>query len=167
MTVEISNAVRDRILSQFAGLRKALIDASSIIYMERAGFFASLAAAITLVSPEEVLAETGFETMTVHAITNSPQAVSNDDKLVFCALTQKLPVISEDRKVLMRLDQEKVPYFNALMMLNYLLFRGDISCERHSDFYERLRGCSWYSESVLAFSKGVYRSIINHFPFDA
>jgi N-acetylglutamate synthase-like GNAT family acetyltransferase len=115
-----------------------------------------------LVSPKEILSETGLETIAVHAMACTSKTVSNDEKLIDCALVLNLPVISEDRKILLRLDRKKVPYFNALMMLNYLLYNGDISFESHSVFFKNLRSVSRYSDSVLAFSKEIYRHIVNH-----
>ena len=161
VTMEFADAVQNGVLSQFSDLSKALIDASSMIYMEKAGFLAEVAAAITLAAPKEILDETGFETIAVHAIAMNPKAVSNDEKLIGCALALNLPVISDDRKVLLQLARGKIPFFNALMMLNYLLFKGDISFESHSAFFQRLRGFSRYSDQVLAFSKDVYWHIVN------
>ena len=155
------NVVVNRVLYQFRALGKALIDASSIIYMDKAGFLVNVAKAIELYSPEEILAETGLRGLLVHPIHLADKSLPNDQKLIACALMQQLPVISEDQKILLRLEREKTPYFNALMMLNYLLFKKDISSDQHRMFFQSLIRCSWYSRQVLAFSNKVYDCIVN------
>jgi hypothetical protein len=152
--------VKGRILFQFCNLRKALIDASSIIYMDEGGFLAKVARAVELHAPEEILEETGLKAVPVGPIPATGEKIANDQKLIDRAISKQLPVISEDRKILQALDREKIPYLNALMMLNFLLFKGDISFEQHGAFFQRLTGCSWYSDRVLAFSKKVYGCIV-------
>ncbi len=53
------------VLRQFRGLRKALVDTSSIIYMQKAGFFREVAHAVELYAPPEIVAETGFADLPV------------------------------------------------------------------------------------------------------
>ena len=158
--MEVSAEMQERIFFQFSELCQALVDASSIIYMQKAGFLPDVAATIKLYSPEDVLAETRIQAVAVHPIPWNQEAASNDQKLIACAMSLRLPVIAEDRKVLLRLDKEKISYFNALMILNFLLFKGRIATEEHTLFFRRLKNCSWYSNSVLEHAKAVYLCII-------
>jgi hypothetical protein len=162
--MEVSAEMKKQILYQFSTLRQAVVDASSIIYMHKAGFLSEVAAVIRLYSPEDVLKETKLQSLAVHPIKWNQGAASNDQKLMSCAMFLGLPVIADDRKILLRLDREKISYFNALMMLHFLLFRGRIATERHRLFFQKLKDCAWYSSSVLTFAKAVYFCVLeaNH-----
>ncbi|MDY7032426.1 MAG: hypothetical protein SVY10_11050 [Thermodesulfobacteriota bacterium] len=150
----------DDVLSQFKSLRKALVDASSIIYMHKAGFFSELVMEVKLYSPQEVLDETGYESLQVIPIPCIGHAESNDQKLILCALERRLPVISDDKKILLHMKKEKIPYFNALMMLNYLVFKKRVDAESYGIYFKRLTSFAWYSPQVLEFEKNIYNTII-------
>ena len=147
-------------LSQFQRLRKALVDASSIIYMHKAGFLRELETEVKLYSPQEVLDETGYDGLKVFPIPFIGHGKANDQKLILCALEQRLPVISEDKKILLHMKKEKIPYFNALMMLNYLVFKKRVDVESYGIYFKRLTSFAWYSPQVLEFEKNVYNTII-------
>jgi hypothetical protein len=49
-----------------------------------------------------------------------------------CALARRLPAISEDKKVLLFMEREGIPYYNALMMLHFLLFTKAINAQTHA-----------------------------------
>jgi len=149
-----------RVFQPFLELNRALIDASTIIYMYRAGYFDKVARAVDLYSLPEILAETGHGDLHVKPIDWVATSGANDRKLVSCALGLRWPVISEDKKILLRLERVGIPYFNALMMLHFLLFRKSITLKDHSMHLRRLKQCAWYSRHVLEFGKNIYNAIL-------
>jgi len=154
------NLATDRVFSQFRSLRKAFIDASSIIYMHGAGFLEEVAMAVKLYSPQEIIDETGYDGLPVCPVTCPMETPYNDQKLIACAFAQGAPVISEDKRILSYMDKEGVPYFNALMMLHFLLFREVVTVERHLMYFRDLKRYAWYSHSVLEFAEKVYHAIV-------
>ena len=151
----------DQVLSQLGSLRRAFVDASSIIYMHKAGFLEEVAGAVTLYSPREIIAETGYTGLTLCPVTCPLEVPSNDERLIVCALAHGMPVISEDKKVLSYMDKEGVPYFNALMMRHLLLLRKVLTVERHHSYLQVLKRFAWYSKGVLEFAEAVYHAILS------
>jgi hypothetical protein len=150
----------DGVFSQFRTLRKAFVDASSIIYMHRAGFLEEVSMAVKLYAPQEIIEETDYDGLPVCPVTCPMETPCNDQKLIACALAQGTPVISEDKRILSHMDKEGVPYFNALMMLHFLLFREVVTTERHFMYFHELKRYAWYSDSVLEFAEKVYHAIV-------
>jgi hypothetical protein len=148
-----------KVFLQFQILKSAVIDASSIIYMRKAGFLNDLAAEIRLLSPTPVINETGYLDLPIKPIERVNSAQSNDQLLVAYSLSHQIPVISEDKKILMRIKRAHRPYFNSLMMLNFLLFRKKISAGNHRVYFRRLIDFAWYSPAVLAYSKTIFMAM--------
>lgn len=83
-----------------------------------------------------------------------------DDRLLYAALRARLPLISEDRELLLRFGESGLPYFNALMMLEYLLLRGRLSSRDYPQAARRLRRASRYNAEVLAFAHDVHLEVL-------
>ena len=147
------------VLAQFKQLSKALIDASSIIYAHKAGFLNLLQANIELVATPEVIAEAGAEAADIEVLHCDTKSGSVDEKLVYCALKNNLPVISEDKEILSQLKRTNLPYFNVLMMLNYLVYLDAIDRDQYLQFYTSLQSFAWYSPKIWAHGKSVHRAI--------
>lgn len=147
------------VLSRFRTLGRALIDASSIIYMHKVDFLAALADTLSLYSPREIVAETGFHDLNIRPVACTSKRLSNDQKLITAALKLRWPVISEDRKVLLRTERANLPYFNSLMMLNFLLYRKRINPKSHAMYFDRLKQYARYSPHVWEFGKNIYNAI--------
>ena len=152
-----------KVFSEFDALEAAAIDASSIIYMLKAGYLDDLAAEIRLFSPGPVISETGYDDLPVKPVAGindaASDATSNDRLLVAYSLAHQIALISEDKKILMEIKRARRPYFNSLMMLNFLLFRNRISAGEHRVYFRRLANFAWYSPAVLAFSKSIFTAI--------
>ncbi len=157
--MELTDHTRHEVLSQFRRLSRALIDASSIIYMHKAGFFRELSRAVNLYSPPEIVAETGLSGLNIRPIAWTSNSLSNDQKLIAIALKLKRPVISEDKSILLQMHRARLPYFNTLMMLDFLVFRRRIDLNSHAVYFERLKGFAWYSTDVWEFGKNIYNAI--------
>jgi hypothetical protein len=143
----------------FDHLDSALIDASSIIYADRAGFLGLLASAITLYSIEEILAEAGTVTERIKPLAHHITSSSNDLKLISCALERCLPVISEDKKILMAMKRANRPFFNSLMMLSFLLYRRHIDIQEYDRYRRALEKFARYSADVWKYGSKIQLAI--------
>ena len=153
--------MKHQVLSQFQTLSRALIDASSIIYMHKAGFLTILADTVSLYSPREIVAETGFNDLNIRPVASTSKPLSNDQKLITAALKLRWPVISEDGNILLHMRRAELPYFNTLMMLNFLLYRKRIDPKSHAMYFERLKQYARYSPYVWEFSKNICNAIVD------
>ena len=150
------------LLSQFSALHEACIDASSLIYTQKSGFLAELQHALTLYTVPTVLAETGIAMDSICLIDTIEGTLSSDDQLIQCALTRQLPVISEDKHILLTIQRAGVPYYNALMMLNWLFFKGIVGQAHYDDSIRLLRTFARYSEQVWQYGATVHEFIQKH-----
>ena len=151
-------------LGQFEGLREALIDASSIIYCSKAGFFDKLQASLRLYTLPEMLDEARIkrEWLRIQLVHCAQDNLSNDHKLITCALNSRLPVISEDKQILMSIKRAGLPYYNALMMLDWLLFKEDISHKQYLSHLSELHHIARYSQFVWEYGQYVYFLILQY-----
>ena len=147
------------ILGQFNQLDKALIDASSIIYANKAHFLKRLASAVTLFSIHEILSEAGSISDNIKPLSHNGKTLSNDQKLVACALRFDLPVISEDKKILMAMKSARKPFFNSLMMLNFLLYRQMIDNRQYAQYHLALRQFARYSDEIWQYGARIHASV--------
>lgn len=143
-------------IDRFDRLSEAAIDASSLIYCKKAGFLEVLAGRVNLFTLENILAETGFEVPGLVFFPAPPGQSTNDESLFRFALEKKLPLISEDKKLLSGAKKRGHLYYNSLMMLFYLLYKRNISFSDYHFFKEKLTGIAYYSKWVLAYEAGLY-----------
>ena len=147
------------ILTEFKALKKGLIDASSIIYAHKIGVLDLLQANLELVTTPDVVAEAGKDAEGIQLIHCNAAAGSVDERLIYCALRNSLPVISEDKKILSKLKQTHLPGFNMLMMLNYLSYIDAIDGDQYSHYDALLQKIAWYSPKIWYYGSSV-RNII-------
>ena len=147
------------VIAQIKHLTKALIDTSSIIYAHKAGFLNVLQANLGLFTTADVIAEAGTEAQNIELIHCDSESGSVDERLFYCALQNNLPLISEDKKILAKLKQTNLPYFNVLMMLNFLVYIEAIDQDQYSRYYALLKKIAWYSPKIWAHGKSVHRAI--------
>lgn len=150
-----------KIFKQFFELNKALIDASSIIYLDKAGFLQQLSETISLITIQEIISETALPDHQIHIISSPVLHLSNYQKLLSLALEQKLPIISEDRKILKALENANMPFFNSLMMLLFLFYKKDFTIAEFLYFKNHLKSVARYSEKIWQFGDAVFLSIKN------
>jgi len=137
--------------------------------MKKAGFLALLGQTIELATVAEVVAETGFDDLPATvlpplSIQRTADAAEKlpavDELLIEQAVALRLPVITEDRKMMLRLDQKRIPFFNALMMLHLLLYRRKLDLPTHTDYLDRLFAVSRYSDRVRAYGEEVLQAVL-------
>jgi hypothetical protein len=159
--VKINDDAVLAVIDQFDDLTRAIIDASSVIYMDKAGYLELLYRAVDLHALPEILDEAGIEGTEITEVKSRYGALSNDRKLIACALDLDMPVISEDKKILNTLKDHGLPYFNALMMLNFLLYKDWIAAEGYPNFLDALSRIAWYSNGVWAFGERLNARILS------
>jgi hypothetical protein len=159
MTIEPVKA-SDKTLRAFEHLKKALIDTSSIIYSQKAGFFSILSRTIQLYSIPEVISETEQQVPGIVLLQHSGSpSLSTDRKLISCALENKLAMISEDKSILAAMQRAEAPYYNSLMMLNLLLFSHRIDDDSYRRYYSALENFARYSRAVWEFGRDIYTAV--------
>ena len=146
-------------LKSFNTLHEAFIDASSLIYMRKAGFLQQLQESLRLYSIPEVVDEAGMSAKDFRLENCRDKHLSNDRKLLCCALERGIPLISEDRKLLMQAKQVNLPHYNSLMMLNFLLLKQIINPEEYEACRLSLRRYARYSDTIWSYGETVYHRI--------
>ena len=153
-------ATRDRpeqVVSQFRELKKALIDASSMIYMTKAGYLNLVTDCLELHSPKKVIQETGYENLKIHELIVDDIFDSADQLLVFNAFRLGWPLITEDQGIIRQLETQKTPYFNALMILEFMYWKRVLSHRSYIGHHRKLLKHAWYSSEVLEFCDAVHQ----------
>jgi len=149
--------IPDDLLQRFAALDEACIDASSIIYMRKSGFFDRLCPALQLSTVPAVAEEVGREADGITLFRSADQTLTPDAQLVQCAYERQLAVISEDKQILLSAKRACLPYYNALMMLNWLLFKGLIQQSHYHRYHAALQTCARYSDAVWNYGEAVHQ----------
>ena len=153
------------IRKRFDDLTQAVIDASSMIYMIKAGFLGTLGHALRLVTIPPVLEETGWYGVEVEIVqggdddhttplsvdTKVPTSgISHNDRLLLeYARNVPLPLISDDRKLLEAAHRLGLVHYNSLMMLLFLKYRRRIDAVRYRELFDRLIALGRYSDDIL------------------
>ena len=145
---------------RFDHLKEALIDASSIIYIDRANFLPILTSTMTLLTIMEILSETGPVSHNIKPLNCRERISSTDLKLIACAQDRDLPIISEDKKILMAMKHANRPHYNSLMMLNFLLYRRCIDIQQYDRYRQALQKFARYSEDVWNYGAKIQSAII-------
>lgn len=148
-------------MSRLVNLRSAGIDASTIIYLLKAGFLGYLAAEVELRTVSAVMKETGWRGLPIRVDegVGTSDRLTPDDRLLAFALAHRLPLISEDRKLLQRAGAAGLTYYNALLMLDLLVLRGRFSEEEYHIYRDRLVRIGRYDADVLATEKTVAAAV--------
>lgn len=164
-----------RVRRELAALEAAAIDASSMIYMLKAGFFGYAAAEVRMYTVGPVAREVGWPELPVRIadlrrggeVPWTREAVEvaeafvgsgkhgNDELLLELAATRGIPVISEDHRVHERAADAGTHHYNALLLLALLRMRDRIPPEDYEEYFELLRTVGRYSDGVLTFARAV------------
>lgn len=164
-----------RVRRELEALEAAAVDASSMIYMLKAGFLGYAAAEVKFYTVGPVAREVGWPELPVRIadlrrggeIPWTPEAVEvaeafvgrgkhgNDELLLELAAGRDIPVLSEDHRVHERASEEGIRHYNALLLLALLRMRDRIPPPDYEEYFELLRAVGRYSAGVLAFARAV------------
>lgn len=150
----------DTIRSHFQSLHHALIDTSSIIYMNKAGYFDPLASCLELYAPAQVIKEVGLVDLNIRTIGEKEDSLPADQALVQAACRLNWPVVTEDRQIIRQLARFQLLYFNALMMLELIFFRGSVDETGYRKCLETLLRHAWYGSEIIRFGETVHQMLI-------
>ena len=144
------------ICSQFESLATAFIDTSSIIYLEKIEVLELLSSTIHLVTIEEIFKEAQKNYSYITLWNCNAFSTNTDRRLIESAVKNRLPLISEDKKILAAMSKHGIPYYNTLMMLIFLLYKNKISHTAFLHTYEKLRTFARYHETVWNYGRQIY-----------
>jgi len=142
-------------LQRLAAERCFLVDASTLIVLDKAGLLSVCMPELRCETIPEVVTEVGDELMTradidvrpAHPSAPTGRAFDTDSLLFYTAHAEGLAVVSEDKKLLRRCDAAGVSYYNAGMLLLLLRLRGISSFEPNTA-YRKLCAVARYGPEV-------------------
>ena len=143
----------------FPVLKEVVIDASSIIYMLKCGLLGKTAARIKLYCTPPVAGETGWPGLPLTLMLPEKPFSTNDESVVLLGEELNLPVISEDRKILLEAEKRGLRYFNTIMILNWLLLDSAVSEEEYLEYRAELVKVARYSNRVLEYAEEIHKKI--------
>jgi len=152
-------------LSQLDHLSQAMIDTSSLIYLQEIDLLSLTGQWIKLWTVPGVINEfgDGAKEYPVHLVDVENLAGSSadtDQLLCLAADKLRLPIISEDRQILMRARKLNLAYFNTLMVLNFLLYKNALNLLEYKIVMDKLRGTARYSDEIYEFGGRVLAEIL-------
>jgi hypothetical protein len=146
---------------RLSSLSSAIIDTSSLIYLSKINCLTLLAGSCKLFTIPDVVKEYGGLIGDIEIVNAPPYKMITDQKLVRICIANKLPVISEDKKLLLDAQKKNIPYYNTLMVLNFLLLKNKINREEYAVLLEKLKTVARYGKDVWRFGAEVNKVISN------
>jgi len=157
--------IPDRLPELFlSGITEISVDASSLIYMLKIGVLGYAAAEITFFANPCIIEEVGWPHLPVTECSLDREEMENDDTVIALADREKIPLMSEDLEILKKAGEKGIPFFNTLMILNYLLLKGRVSSEDYNVFLDRLIEISHYSSEVLLYGEAIRKLVQKRLP---
>jgi hypothetical protein len=145
-------------LSQFDTLSSAVIDSSSIIYLQKINVLSKVIGMLKLHTVENVISECDFEIPKI-IIIESTVGDTTDKQIVDSSKALALPVISDDFSILQKVSMNNLPHYNSLMILNFVLYKNDISTDEYIDYLFELKQIARYSSFVWKYGEDLFRII--------
>ena len=126
------------------------------------GILGYVSAEINLISTPQIIEEVGWPRLPVLSCSIDNADLTNDETVVELAEIRNIPVLSEDQEVLLNARSKGLNYYNALMILNYIVLKGRISPDDYPQYLERLKEISHYSSDVMEYGSRIYDLIIRN-----
>lgn len=144
-------------MKKFERLKMAAIDASSIIYLQKIGLLNTLADAVQLVTTPALLNETRFSNLPLHILSDGmDERMPADAQLIALALYKNSALISEDRKILHRAKRMGLNYYNSLMMVLFMFFKGFLSEQVVQGKIEQLKQFARYGQDIWEYGQQLF-----------
>jgi hypothetical protein len=150
------------VFHQFDHLERAVIDTSSLIYLKKINLLWKTVQTIGLITVSGVKDEFGSSDIFTHIeIIELNEIKTNTDRQIMqTAADLRLPVISEDKKILMAAANSGLPFFNTLMIMNFLIYKKEIDHQGYNTALQLLRKKAYYEGFIFDFGRAVYEKIM-------
>jgi hypothetical protein len=142
-----------------------VIDTSSLIYLSKIELLHTTALALHLMTVPKVVKAFGslsdfqpIKLIDLKKIDKKNEEL--DSYLVEIAKNLQLPIVSEDKKMLMQAKRSGLAFFNTLMIMNFLIFKKVINQTEYQAALVRLREEAYYDEAIFEYGKKIYEKVI-------
>ena len=145
----------ERIIKELITLRGGVADTCTLIYLEQTGMLSLVSDYFQLLIPADVVRE--FGRTPPGCVTGSESYAGDADQaVVLLAKEFHLPVLSEDRRLLMSCRDQGLKYYNTLMILLALLHQQKIHVNEYHRAYSSLQKVARYSPAVWLVGEQVF-----------
>lgn len=151
----ILNVDPEKILSELHVLRGGVADTSTVIYLERLHLLAQAGEFLQLLLPPDVVLELGWFPKGC-VISGELCAAGADKAVLSLAVEHHMPVLSEDRRLLMAGRRLGVKHYNTLMILLALLIQEKLCLEEYRRAHSSLREIARYNSAVWQVGEKVF-----------
>jgi hypothetical protein len=154
------------IIKYFDLLQQAIIDTSTLIYLDSIGLLECASRCIHLMTIPEVQKEFGDKPGFAHIeVVETGERIDNktdsaDELIVKAAIQMNLPVLSEDKGVLMNARKKGLKYYNTLMILNFLLYRGEVQPVGYDRYLKKLKRVAHYGKGIYEVGRILHEDIL-------
>jgi hypothetical protein len=145
----------EQILDELKKFQGGVADTSTLIYLDRINLLPWVSKFFQLLITPDVVRE--FGRPPAECILCGETCVGGADQAVLQLATElRLPVLSEDRQLLMSSRGLGLKYYNTLMILLALLLQQRISLTKYERAYTSLRETARYSPAVWQVGEQVF-----------
>lgn len=145
----------EQITGELERFQGGVADTCTLIYLERSNLLVTAGRSFRLLVPPDVVQEFGrpLPGCVTCAGTSTGDA---DGSVMQLALEFHVPVLSEDRQLLMSSSRLGLKYYNTLMILLALLLQQKISLAEYQRAYSSLHEIARYSPAVRQVGERVF-----------
>ena len=164
MSMERTDSVQDDPLEQplFVGNKEsvtALVDTSTLIYLDRIGLLDRALAVFSLSTIPQVILEFGHHPAGL-ALYEPVDGDDTDRALVQAAARVGAVILSEDRQLLKAARRRGLLYYNTLMLVTALFSRQELSRAHCEELLAELHSFARYSEQVREYGRQLFERLV-------
>ena len=148
-----------KILKNLTELKTVVVDACSLIYLDRLQMLENLASHIKLTTLPCIVAESRLSDPPVNFIDDHNDKLNNDQRIYALAEKFNLPLLSEDGDLLRKAKNADRPHYNTLMMLILLFAQNSLSSSELRRAGSSLRSFARYQPTVWQYAETLLRKI--------
>lgn len=142
------------LVQELRRLNAGIVDTSTLIYLEKIKLLNKVVKSFQLTCPVQVEREFGRCLTGMTVLFDCPG--KTDQAVVALARQLGLPVLSEDKQILMECRGDKISHYNTLMILLALLCQDVIRAAEYEKAYKKLRQAARYSPGVWQVGEKVF-----------
>jgi hypothetical protein len=145
----------EQIAAELFKFRGGIVDTCTLIYLERIHLLSTVSQCFQLLILPDIVQEFGRHP-TGCTLCKAISAAGPDQAVVRLAHELQLPVLSEDRQVLMAARSQGLRYYNTMMILLALLLQKKINLAGYEKAYASLLKFARYSSAVRQVGEQVF-----------